>query len=589
MLALPEIPHGYDYEKVIVCGIVLGTKPVVAAGRSFFETYEARKQTAESDEEVDSQEALSAEDKSPKASEYRQRNKKKEQLFSGNALRLSALVRDVSLYSVLGVSESCTADDIKKSYRKMVLEKHPDKQQSLSPVEADKCRTEFLQIQEAFEVLSDDKKRRMYDSSIPFDDTIPNEKDIVSDSDFYSLFSAAFARNERWSTRRPVPKLGAIDSSRAAVEGFYDFWFNKFESWRDFSHHDEHDLSHADSRDERRWMEVQNARIRKKKLAEENARIRKLVDLAEKLDPRMKKFKQDAAEAVAEEKRRRQFGREERQRVEDEKRMEIERKKMELLMEKEIEKEKAKIEKSEIKKIRAEIRQVVGVLENEKFNQALLSLLNTLDKARTILEIAKMAASNATVDAFINDVIQDAGSLSRTISVASTPAPEPVTPPQETESVEGWTVEEIQLLTRGMQKYPVGTSRRWEVIQGLVGGTKTVTQVIEMSKIVGSKKVVEVSQLIPSKTKNYQETIPDVDYERQATTTSKPEEAAPAPVVDEWSTDEQKQLEEAMKIFPATLPAAERWAKISESVPGKTKQQCVARFKYIRELITKKK
>jgi DnaJ family protein C protein 2 len=581
MLALPEIPHGYDYEKVVLHGIVLGKKPVVAAGRSFFDRFEKRVEESDENNESERKSVSESDCESPKASEYRQRNKKKDQLYSGNALRLSALVRDINLYSVLAVSESCTGDDIKKSYRKLVLEKHPDKQQSLSPQEAEKVRTEFLRIQEAFEVLSDDKKRRMYDSSIPFDDTIPNEKDITSEDDFYAIFSAAFSRNQRWSTRRPVPSLGSPDASRNYVENFYDFWYNKFETWRDFSHHDEHDLSHAESRDERRWMEVQNARIRKKKLGDENARIRKMVELAEKLDPRMKRFKQEDAEAVAEEKRRRQQEREERQRIEDEKRQEIERKKMEQLMEEEIKKEKDKIEKSEIKKIRSEIRQTLNTLGNEKFNQSLLALLTTLEKARDTLELAKTAIQNNTVESFIEDIIQDASALSRTCSVVSTPAPEIVLSPPEQEEPMGWTSEEVQLLTRGMQKYPVGTNRRWEIIQGLVGGSKTVAQVIEMSKIVASKKVVEVKELIPSKTKNYQAAVPDVDYERSA--------VKPAETPDEWSGEQQKQLEEAMRKFPATLPPAERWAKIAECVPGKTKQQCVARFKYIRELIAKKK
>ena len=581
MLALPEIPHGYDYEKTVVCGIVLGQKPVVAAGRAFFETYE-RRQTPDAQTEDQNIESESS-DGSPMASEFRQRNKKKDQLFSGNALRLSPLVRDVNLYTVLGVGESCTGDDIKKSYRKLVLEKHPDKQQKLAPSEAEKCRTEFLQIQEAFEVLSDDRTRRMYDSSLSFDDTIPSEKEITCESDFFALFGAAFSRNERWSVRRPVPSIGHAESDRNTVEKFYDFWYNKFETWRDFSHHDEYDLSHAESREERRWMEVQNARIRKKKLSEETARIRKLVDLAERLDPRIRRFRQADADAVAEEKRKRQQEREERLRVEEEKRQEIERQKMAVLMEEEIKKEKEKMEKSEIKKTRSEIRQIVNVLDNEKFNQALLSSLTSLAKANDMIERAKNAVSSNNVNGFIDDVIEETRGLSRVSSVVSTPAPEAVVPSaEESDKISEWTADELQMLTRGMQKYPVGTNRRWEVIQSLVGGSKTVAQVIEMSKIVASKKVGEVKELIPSKTKNYQASAPDVNYEKQAT--------VPAPAVsEEWTTEQQKQLEDAMRKFPATLAPAERWAKIAEAVPGKTKQQCVARFKYIRELIASKK
>jgi DnaJ family protein C protein 2 len=165
-------------------------------------------------------------------------------------------------YKILGVSRSAEQGEIKKAYRKLVLEKHPDK---LAENERETGRSEFLKIQEAFEVLSVDRNRRMYDSSLSFDDTIPSFTE--GEDDFFEVFPGAFERNSRWSVIRPVPSLGTKDSSKSHVDSFYEFWYS-FESWRDFSHHDEYDLSHAESRDERRWMEVQNGRIRKKKIQE---------------------------------------------------------------------------------------------------------------------------------------------------------------------------------------------------------------------------------------------------------------------------------------------------------------------------------
>ncbi len=61
-------------------------------------------------------------------------------------------------YSVLGVSRTATADDIKKSYRKLAMQFHPDKNPG------DKQSEEkFKEITEAYETLSDDKKRQIYD------------------------------------------------------------------------------------------------------------------------------------------------------------------------------------------------------------------------------------------------------------------------------------------------------------------------------------------------------------------------------------------------------------------------------------------
>lgn len=596
MLALPAIPSDYDYESVVVCGLVIGQKPVIAAGRAFFEKYE---QTPE--EDVDDQQSDEQEEDEENNQEFTrtssERKKKKDQ-FSGNALRLSNLVRDLNLYTILGVSESCSGDDIKKSYRKLVLEKHPDKLKSLPQAEQDKCRNEFLQIQEAFEVLMDDKKRRMYDSSLPFDDSVPSEKDVNTETEFYSVFGAAFKRNERWSVLRPVPSIGNEDSSRDAVEKFYAFWFNRFETWRDFSHHDEHDLSHAEYREERRWMEVQNMRIRKKKLAEEVARVRRLVDTAEKLDPRLKRWKADDAEAVAAEKRRRQAERDQRQRAEDEKRQLEEKRRIEVAMEAEIEKERLKAEKAEIKRIRGEIRQVLGLNDEtttidatriEKFNSGLIGHLSTLDKAKELLERAKsvVAGNSEEISSLIEEILVLTAPVSRTGSAPATPAePESTISLGDDLTSTGWTEQQIMMLTRGMQKYPVGTNRRWEVIKSLIGGSRSVTEIIDMSKRVASQKVVEPTLMVGSRKKIETVAAPDVDYERVAKT--------PAPVVqtvtaDEWSTEQQKQLEEAMRKYPATLTPAERWTKIAEVVEGKTKQQCVARFKYIRELIAKKK
>jgi molecular chaperone DnaJ len=61
-------------------------------------------------------------------------------------------------YSVLGISKGATADEIKKAYRKNALKYHPDK----NPGDAS-AEKQFKAISEAYEVLSDDKKRQIYD------------------------------------------------------------------------------------------------------------------------------------------------------------------------------------------------------------------------------------------------------------------------------------------------------------------------------------------------------------------------------------------------------------------------------------------
>lgn len=62
-----------------------------------------------------------------------------------------------SLYTVLGLEENASQEEIKKSYRKLSLKYHPDKNNDL------KDRGKFQEISEAYETLSDEDKRRRYD------------------------------------------------------------------------------------------------------------------------------------------------------------------------------------------------------------------------------------------------------------------------------------------------------------------------------------------------------------------------------------------------------------------------------------------
>lgn len=62
-------------------------------------------------------------------------------------------------YNVLGVSKSSSDDEIKKAYRKLALKWHPDRNKDSKEL-ADK---KFKEISEAYEVLSDNKKREIYD------------------------------------------------------------------------------------------------------------------------------------------------------------------------------------------------------------------------------------------------------------------------------------------------------------------------------------------------------------------------------------------------------------------------------------------
>nr|XP_018904800.1 PREDICTED: dnaJ homolog subfamily B member 6 isoform X2 [Bemisia tabaci] len=65
----------------------------------------------------------------------------------------------VDYYRVLEITRTATAADIKKAYRKLALKWHPDKNID----NHDEANKKFKEISEAYEVLSDESKRRIYD------------------------------------------------------------------------------------------------------------------------------------------------------------------------------------------------------------------------------------------------------------------------------------------------------------------------------------------------------------------------------------------------------------------------------------------
>ncbi|MBR1429416.1 MAG: molecular chaperone DnaJ [Rickettsiales bacterium] len=62
-------------------------------------------------------------------------------------------------YAILGVSKDASADELKRAYRKLAVQNHPDKH----PDEKEKYEAKFKEINEAYAVLSDPQKRQQYD------------------------------------------------------------------------------------------------------------------------------------------------------------------------------------------------------------------------------------------------------------------------------------------------------------------------------------------------------------------------------------------------------------------------------------------
>jgi len=114
----------------------------------------------------------------------------------------------MSYYDVLGVSRTATADEIKRAYRRLASQHHPDKG-------GDTAR--FQEIEQAYRTLSDDQKRAEYDNPNPFANQKFGQHQTGAPfnfDDIFQMFGARFnqprshARMSLWITLQDVANPG---------------------------------------------------------------------------------------------------------------------------------------------------------------------------------------------------------------------------------------------------------------------------------------------------------------------------------------------------------------------------------------------
>ncbi|KAI0091724.1 hypothetical protein BDY19DRAFT_642386 [Irpex rosettiformis] len=75
----------------------------------------------------------------------------------------------LSLYDVLGIEQTSPPDALRKAWKRRVLETHPDKlAQDMTDEERQVAETRFREVHQAYEILSDPAKRRVYDNGLNY-------------------------------------------------------------------------------------------------------------------------------------------------------------------------------------------------------------------------------------------------------------------------------------------------------------------------------------------------------------------------------------------------------------------------------------
>ncbi|XP_068714425.1 dnaJ homolog subfamily C member 2-like [Montipora capricornis] len=520
-------------------------------------------------------------------------------------------------YKVLGLGKlryKASFGDIKKAFRKKVLKHHPDKKSSQPNAKDSKLceQSLFACITIANDILSNKAKRRAYDSVDPhFDDSIPSVN-ANSKSNFIDVFGPVFERNARWSKHQPAPSLGNYDSNFEEVDNFYSFWYN-FESWREFSYLDEEEKEKGENRDERRWIEKQNKAMRQKRKKEEITRIRNLVDNAYACDSRIKRFKDEEKERkLAEKKAKEEAARlaaeeKERQRLEE---LENERK----LKEKEEQEAKkqaqaAKEEKTRIKNLMKKERKTVRtIIKNYDYfvtdEETRIREMEVIDR---LLDIISLESLQSFREGLENADSMDGAKLiyekqmqpmrEKMRQEATVETKETTKSKDSDEISDDWTEDQTQLLIKAVNLFPAGTASRWKVISDYVN-MHAKTGTLRDSKLV-IKKVKNLKKLDPGKKEEVNRNAFarfDKDHSQSKGAQSDPtvryngtDSSRSSQVTTEkpWTSEEQRLLERALRSYPASTP--ERWDRIAESLPGRTKKECMKRYKDLVEMVKAKK
>lgn len=622
---------------------------VECAGRGFLEFYDMLKATGENedkawDQELEKYSICQSESKDAATEDVKEDDATSfppVDLFSLSEIEL----KEIDYYKVLHLPcrPTITPDDVKKAYRKSCLKYHPDKS---GRGEEDAV---FLKVKAAFETLSTQKKA--YDSTeMPFDESLPSDKDIAQ-RDFFQIWEPLFERNLHFDSRllpssksnggnkrnnrrtsgssrnmknknkkmQGPPSLGDVDTPIEEVHEYYDYWIH-FESWRDFSlqaarelETQEH-LDNAESRYEKRWFQKEIDRAAKKLKQQEVARITLLVEKAMASDPRLIQEKK----RLIEEKERKQ--RQRKQEALDKKQAEEDAK---LAEQQKVEKEKQRKaeekmireqEKKKLRKAKQAFKKYVGAALNEleqkeyaledevdlicaELNRLKLTKLNSQLEAKSALDVVAIVQKrsenikNGVPEDGDDEEPDDGNSVEKLSSAASTnlsPAnkqsqeettalPPPTLSASTKKKTLPFSKEEMTALAKAAKKFPPGGANRWDQISNYINN------ICRPENPRSKEECIEIFNKINKSAKTLQNGNKAQAVATTSTTSMNDHNSS------DWTPEQDLQLQKGLSAYPASIEKNERWSSIANGVTGKSKKECVMRFKEIRNALKAKK
>lgn len=380
------------------------------------------------------------------------------------------------------------------------------------------------------------------------------------------------------------------------------------------------------------------------------SRIRSLVDLAYNNDPRIVKFRNEDKEKKQAAKRARmsvvQAAKAEEERVLKE--AQLAKEKAELAEQKRI--EQIRLEKEQQKRALKKERKLFRDTAKEQnyystSDKEKIRNMEGVEKICEMLKTLELQSFNKELaaggrDVFIKVLKETEDKLEEERKALFDTNKPSVTASSQQKNVIAvdrnflWSPENMQLLIKAVNLFPAGTVQRWEVTANYLnqhgtnlGGKKFIARdVLNKAKDLQSSDFTKnslKSQANDDAFASFQKSKKELkiidqadisvnDDDTTTTTTKKPnsvqpkqngvpnddatvkmngnaQSANPVTVADPktWTKDEQALLEQAMKTFPISTP--ERWDRIAECIPNRTKKDCLRRVKELVDRVNAKR